>query len=120
MGRIYYGGFFDVFLAKFSIALSDVDSDYNAILPNDLRLYQNYPNPFNPSTVITFDLPSDAWVSLRIYNILGQSVASLVEEFLTAGSYKYTFNAEGLAGGVYFYRLESGKFSAVNKMLLLR
>jgi hypothetical protein len=92
-----------------------------ADIPNTYALYQNYPNPFNPSTTIEFALPKACLVNLKIYNILGEEVAALVSENLSAGSYKYNWNARGLASGVYFYRLEADKgFVQTKKMLLIR
>jgi hypothetical protein len=83
-------------------------------------LRQNYPNPFNPSTTIEFALAKAGFVTLTIYNVAGENVATLVSESLTAGSYQYHWDAGGLASGVYFYRLEAGQFSQTKKLLLLR
>jgi dienelactone hydrolase len=88
---------------------------------DQIHLYQNYPNPFNPSTTIEFALTKPGWVTLKIYNILGQEVAELVSENLGAGSYKYNWDASGLASGVYYYRIEADKgFVQTKKMLLIR
>ena len=89
-------------------------------IPKDYNLHQNYPNPFNPSTTIEFALPAPGFVSLSIFNILGEKVATLVSENLTAGSYKYHWNAKGLTSGVYLYKLEAGNNIIVRKMILLR
>ena len=89
-------------------------------LPKNFELNQNYPNPFNPSTKIKFSLPKDELVNLKIFNILGQEVATLVHEQLKAGSYSYDFNASKLSSGVYFYRIEAGSFNSVKKMLLIK
>jgi hypothetical protein len=85
-------------------------------------LYQNYPNPFNPSTTIEFALAKPGWVTLKIYNILGEEVAELVSENLSAGSYKYDWSRPtGMASGVYYYRLETEHgFVQTKKMLLIR
>lgn len=83
-------------------------------------LSQNYPNPFNPSTQITFTVSKQSQVSLRVFNVLGQEVASLVNGTMTAGNYTVTFNAGKLASGMYFYRLDAGNFSSVKKMMLLK
>ena len=88
--------------------------------PLTYSLDQNYPNPFNPSTQIKFSLPEAAKVTLKVYNVLGQEVATLLNEVRPAGSYVSLFEANNLATGVYFYRLEAGKFSQVKKMLLLK
>jgi Secretion system C-terminal sorting domain len=90
-------------------------------IPKEFSLEQNYPNPFNPSTVISYDLPKESRVSLKIYSMLGQEVATLVDEVKGAGSYTATFSAQsGFASGVYFYRIQAGDFVSVKKMMLLK
>jgi len=86
----------------------------------DFSLLQNYPNPFNPTTNIEFSIPKPEFVTLRIYNILGEEVASLVSERLTAGKYTYDLDAGGLASGVYLYRIQAGEYVNAKKMILLR
>jgi hypothetical protein len=88
--------------------------------PTRFALEQNYPNPFNPATNIVFQVPGLGRVSLRVYDILGREVATLVKEQKPAGKYTVTWNATSMASGVYFYRLESGSFSETKKLLLLR
>lgn len=89
-------------------------------LPTDFVLDQNYPNPFNPSTTINFSVNKASNVKLTVYNMLGQKVATLVNNFMNAGSYEVKFNASRLASGVYFYSLEAGSFKANKKMMLLK
>jgi hypothetical protein len=89
-------------------------------LPRFYALHQNYPNPFNPSTIISYDLPSKEHVSLRVYNILGQKVASLVNGVQEAGYKSVKFTVADLPSGVYMYRLTAGNFIDTKKMLLLR
>ncbi len=89
-------------------------------IPTGFQLSQNYPNPFNPTTTIEFALPHSGFVTLKIYNILGEEVATLVSEKLTAGKYKYEWDAGGLASGVYLYRIQAGDYVEAMKMLLLR
>jgi len=89
-------------------------------IPAEYALNQNYPNPFNPSTEISFSLPAAEKVSLRIFNVSGQEVATLVNGKLSAGIHKMKWNAEGMPSGVYFYRLVTGSFSEVKKMILLQ
>jgi hypothetical protein len=89
-------------------------------IPQSFHLFQNYPNPFNPSTMIKYDLPKEGFVSLKIYNILGKEVRTLVSEYESAGTYNITFNASDLSSGIYFYRLSSGNFAQVKKLLLLK
>jgi hypothetical protein len=91
------------------------------VLPTEFILFQNYPNPFNPSTTINFDLPKTARVSLKVYNILGQLVATLLDGVKQAGSYNVSFNAPDLGSGVYFYRVVTDGGGAVTrKMVLLK
>jgi hypothetical protein len=93
--------------------------------PKEFALEQNYPNPFNPSTTIEYQIPEDAVVDMRVYNVLGQEVRSLVEGFLLSGSYRVVFNAEALSTGVYFYRLKAssvsgGGFQETKKLVVLK
>jgi hypothetical protein len=94
--------------------------DPGASVPSEFSLGQNFPNPFNPVTTILFDLPSAAWVRLSVYDILGRTVAELLNEETEAGSHLVRFNAEGLASGTYLYRLEAGEFVETRKLVLLR
>lgn len=89
-------------------------------IPTQFTLSQNYPNPFNPSTVISYKLPVSSLVTLKVYDILGRLVAELVNKYQEAGSYHVNFNASQLSAGVYFYRMESGSFVNVKKMLLIK
>jgi len=89
-------------------------------VPNKYELFQNYPNPFNPSTIISFQIPAISNVKLKIYDVLGREVTTLVNKEMKAGSYKVDFNSKGLASGIYFYRLTAGDFSEIKKMVLLR
>ena len=89
-------------------------------LPRSYELYQNYPNPFNPSTAIKFDLPKTSQVTLKIYNILGEEVSTLVSGQLLSGYYRYEWDGSGLASGVYLYRLEAGDYVEVRKMILMK
>jgi len=87
-------------------------------IPKSYSLYQNYPNPFNPETKIKFDLPKNSFVNLKVYDMLGREVASLVSENLTAGRYEVPFT--GISTGAYFYKLETPNFSDVKKMLMIK
>jgi hypothetical protein len=89
-------------------------------VPTSYSLSQNYPNPFNPATVISFGIPKAGIVKLAVYDILGRTVATLVDEYKQAGNYKTDFDGTNLASGVYFYKLESGDFTANKKMLLVK
>jgi hypothetical protein len=89
-------------------------------LSRSFRLLQNYPNPFNPSTTIRFGLPYPSFITLTVYDILGRQVAQLLNERRQAGYHDVMFRSDGLAGGVYFYRMKAEDFVASNKLLLLR
>jgi hypothetical protein len=88
--------------------------------PLSFRLFQNYPNPLNPSTTISYDLPTRSVVTLKIFNVLGQEVATLVNGEVQAGRHQVQWDARRLSSGVYFYRLQAGKFVENKKMTLLR
>ena len=92
----------------------------NSEIPKEFALYQNYPNPFNPSTRIQFSVPHSSYVSLRVYNLMGQEVATLVSRELTPGKYNTQWFADQEASGIYFYRLEAGSFAETKKLILLR
>jgi hypothetical protein len=89
-------------------------------IPRGFALTQNFPNPFNPSTRIGYTIPSPSRVVLKVYTLLGQEVATLVNDEENAGYKSVVWDGAGLANGVYFYRIQAGAFSAVKKMLLLK
>ena len=89
-------------------------------IPNEYALGQNYPNPFNPITMIKYQLPANGFVSLKVYDVLGKEVATLVNEYKVAGYYDVEFNATNLSSGVYFYKLQAGNFVVTKKLLLTR
>ncbi len=88
--------------------------------PQSYQLAQNYPNPFNPTTIIRFSVEKPGFVSLRVYDMLGRQVKTLVNNVEQSGTYDVTFDGTGLASGVYLYRLEAGTCSAIKKLVLLR
>ena len=87
---------------------------------NSFKLFQNYPNPFNPSTDIKYQLQSSTFVTLKVYDILGREVNTLVSKYQNAGNYSVEFNASNLPSGAYFYRLDAGKYHDIKKLLLLK
>ena len=89
-------------------------------IPKIFNLKQNYPNPFNPTTTIEFSIPKTEYVTLKIYNLLGQEVSELVAKRLIPGKYNYTWDASKLASGVYIYRITAGNFETSKKMLLMK
>ncbi len=90
------------------------------VIPSDYVLFQNYPNPFNPKTIIKYQIPELSFVTLKVYDVLGNEVATLVNEVLRAGEYKVEFNAGGLTSGIYFYQLIAGNLVQSKKMVLLK
>ncbi|HZW39267.1 MAG TPA: T9SS type A sorting domain-containing protein [Ignavibacteriaceae bacterium] len=93
--------------------------DENTI-PFTFNLYQNYPNPFNPSTTIKYDLPQESNVILKVYNLLGQTVATIVNTNQKAGTYEYKWDASRFSSGFYIYRIETNKNILTKKMLFLK
>jgi hypothetical protein len=108
--------------SSFSVVLTGVTSvgDNGTGLPSSVRLLQNYPNPFNPSTTISFALPRRGFVTLTVYNTVGQQVAQLLREEREAGHHQIRFDASGLSSGLYYYRLSAGDVVQTSKMLLLK
>ncbi len=98
--------------------ITDVENEET--IPTVFKLEQNYPNPFNPSTLIKFAVPEKSNVLIKVYDILGSEVATLVNEEMDAGWYENNFNAAGLSSGVYLFRMEAGNFISTKKMIYLR
>lgn len=90
------------------------------MLPKEFALHNNYPNPFNPATMIKYDLPKETDVTLKVYDMLGKEVVTLINEKQSAGYHQYSFNASHLASGVYFYRINAGTFVQTKKMVLVK
>jgi hypothetical protein len=97
---------------------SNIDEDI--LPPNNFKLYQNFPNPFNPFTTISFYILNPEQIELRISNILGETIAVLMKDYLASGEYRIQFDASGLPSGIYFYTLKAGNYLKTNKMLLLK
>ncbi len=101
-------------------AITSVENDYHNALPKIFELQQNYPNPFNPITRIFFSLPTDGFTMLKVYDILGREIVTLINEEKSAGTYSVNFDASNLASGIYFYSIIAGKFSETKKMVLAK
>jgi hypothetical protein len=97
---------------------TDVNSEKDT--PFEFYLEQNFPNPFNPSTRISFALPKTIIVELKIFNLLGQEVATLLNEEKAAGTYEVNFDASNLSSGIYLYKIQAGHFVETKKMILLK
>lgn len=97
-----------------------IERDLSVEVPRQFALWQNYPNPFNPSTAIIYDLPTASEVVLKVYDLLGREVATLVSARQAAGRYRVTFNAQNLTTGIYLYRLQAGNFAETRKMMLIK
>ncbi len=93
---------------------------FSTDLPTHFSLDQNYPNPFNPTTTISFNLPSKSFVSLKVFDIMGREIATIVSEEMSAGSYSRQWNAANMSSGIYFYRLQACSFTETKKLILLR
>ena len=100
--------------------VSGIISFGSTVNPDEFKLFQNYPNPFNPVTQIGYELTKGSKISLKIYDILGKEIRTLVSEFQPAGNYKITFDGEGLSRGDYIYKLSAGEFSLTKRMTLLK
>ncbi len=127
---IYYDNLADIIVDKAAYRLKQINFNgtftYSDIVylekvaPYNFSLSQNFPNPFNPATKIKFNLPSDEFVSLKIYNLPGNEIAVLINEKRTAGSYEINFEAGDLPSGIYYYQLVAGRFSETKKMILMK
>jgi hypothetical protein len=106
---------------NYQITLDPVSVEQiNSVIPQNFALEQNYPNPFNPSTKISWQSPVGSQQTLKVYDVLGNEVATLVDEFREAGRYEVTFDASELASGIYLYKLQAGSFVEAKKMILMR
>jgi hypothetical protein len=112
----HVGSYFIIDHLEFS-GITDVKDNFTLYSYN---LAQNYPNPFNPSTVISFQLPQEVFVTLKIYDILGNEVTTLVNEVKPAGDHNMNFDASGLSNGVYIYSFSAGPYQQTRKMILLK
>lgn len=104
---------------NFNFTMTDVEQD-QSLIPDDFSLLQNFPNPFNPSTLISYKLKETSKVQLKVFNILGNEIETLVDEQKPSGTYELTWEAVNLPSGIYFYRLQTGSFIDTKKMILLK
>ncbi|MDK9699036.1 MAG: T9SS type A sorting domain-containing protein [bacterium] len=115
----YNAGFEDAFLTKIHIDTTDIATE-RILFPQTYSLSQNYPNPFNSSTTISYSLPKPGFVDLKLFDITGREVATLVNQKQQTGSYRVTIDGQHLSSGTYFVRMQSGDFVKTKKMVLLR
>ena len=111
---------YDIYGSVFNLSKLVSVNEKKSETPYNFNLSQNYPNPFNPTTTIKFTIPARADVQIKIFNILGKEVATLVNEEKSPGEYEIKFDASGLGSGIYFYKIQAGSFSQICKMLLLK
>ena len=97
-----------------------VDNETDVLMPGAYHLYQNYPNPFNPSTYISYQLPKSDFVTLKVFDVLGREIKTLVNKYQDAGKHSIEFNAATLASGMYIYRIYAGTFNDTKKLLFLK
>ena len=99
--------------------VTSIDNESSNLL-NEFSLSQNYPNPFNPSTKISYSIPNQSYVSLKVFDVLGREVAVLVNKEQPYGNYEIEFDATILSSGIYFYRLTAGEYTAGKRMILMK
>ncbi len=109
-----------LYLDDISISSSLTEINEDGSLPGKFKLEQNYPNPFNPETSIQYQLPTKGNVSLRVFDLLGNEVALLLNDYKNAGKYEVKFNGSNLSSGVYFYQIKAGQFLETKKFVLMK
>ena len=122
---VNYSADFSVWAEDVYVWMIEIDKavsvdDQTSLNPDKFELLQNYPNPFNPTTTIKYQIPENEFVSLKIYDVLGNEISTLVNENKSIGSYEVSFNASDLTSGVYFYKLTAGKLTQIKKMMLVK
>ncbi len=106
--------------AIFPIEIFTDVNDFDSWIPSEFALFQNYPNPFNPRTKIKYSIPQSSQVIVKVFDVLGNEIQTLVNEYKIAGTYKMTLQAKNLSSGIYFYQLNAGSFVETKKMILLK
>ncbi|HKL16360.1 MAG TPA: T9SS type A sorting domain-containing protein, partial [Balneolaceae bacterium] len=106
--------------ADMSLMVTVSNEEIISGLPDSFELFQNYPNPFNPSTTINFALPEQSDVTIRIYDVMGRQIATLLNENRPAGYHNIVWDAGSVASGTYFYRIQAGSFLSVKKLTLVK
>ena len=109
-----------VWIAPLTDSTTITHSEITQTIPNDYLLFQNYPNPFNPSTTISYQIPIEAFVTIKVYDILGNEIEILTNEYIPAGVHEVMFDAADLSSGMYFYRIKANEFEQMNKMILIK
>jgi hypothetical protein len=114
-----YSGIYQIWASIFDMNILSID-EQNLITVDNINLFQNYPNPFNPTTSLQYTIGSRQFVTLKVFDLLGREVATLVNEEEPVGDYEVEFNGNNLPSGIYFYNLETKNFSDTKKMVLLK
>ena len=105
---------------RYDDGVTNVPLSEENINPNQFYLYQNFPNPFNPTTTIKYEIPERSFVSIRVFDVLGNEITTLVNEEKPAGGFKVEFNGANLPSGIYFYILTAGEYNSTRKFILLK
>ena len=121
-GSTLFAGALDgeIWQRPLSEVVTAVNEKYKGNVVNNFKLNQNYPNPFNPTTTISYQIPHNEFVTIRIYDALGREVQTLLNENKNAGSYNISFNGVNLSSGIYFYQLKAGNYISIKKMVLMK
>ncbi len=114
---VVLGGTFKTVLDTTLVGVEYRDEE---IIPANFNLYQNYPNPFNPSTKISWQTPEGSWQTLKVYDVLGNEIATLINEYRPLGNYEIEFDATDLPSGIYLYQLKAGSFVETKKMAFMK
>lgn len=111
-------GEYNLWLVKTHPDITDINNEYQLL--NSYKLFNNYPNPFNPSTKINYQIPELGYVTLKVFDVLGNEVVTLVDKYKTVGRYEVEFDARRFASGIYFYKMQAGHYTEVKKMILIK